>query len=414
VPIIGRAIRLALPALAAVLFLLVASPAAAQERSLQQFIQQAGQLWGDGDVAGLTNLVHGRGPLLLDTGAGTETVSKRNAGAALRALFNERETRSLRPVRVTLAGGTPPRGFGELSWTFRQRGAPAAQTRFYNTLTRRREEFVPLEEGTGRDVRVRPHDLRGAAHREHADLLLRRRPPPLPGVPRLRGAVRDEPHRRGRQDDRGGAARGGPLGEYTEPFARLLFESLDALGIEGADVYPRATDYVPQMIELIERLVERGLAYEADGLGLLRHLRVPRLRQALEGRPLAGGAGERVAADEYDKGDVRDFALWKAAKPEDEAVGAVWETPWGPGRPGWHIECSAMSMAELGETFDIHCGGVDLVFPHHEDEIAQSEGATGKPFVRYWLHGEFLQVDGEKMAKSTATCSPSVTCSSAA
>jgi hypothetical protein len=113
----------------AVLFLLVASPAAAQERSLQQFIQQAGQLWGDGDVAGLTNLVHGRGPLLLDTGAGTETVSKRNAGAALRALFNERETRSLRPVRVTLAGGTPPRGFGELSWTFRQRGAPAAQTR---------------------------------------------------------------------------------------------------------------------------------------------------------------------------------------------------------------------------------------------------------------------------------------------
>src|SRR5690606_11215437 len=115
----------------------------------------------------------------------------------------------------------------------------------------------------------------------------------------------------------------------------------------------------------------------------------------------AGRRGERVAADEYDRGDVRDFALWKAAKPEDAEVGAVWETPWGPGRPGWHIECSARSMAELGETFDIHAGGVDLLFPHHEDEIAQSEGATGQTFARYWLHSEFLQVDGEKMAKST-------------
>jgi cysteinyl-tRNA synthetase len=108
-----------------------------------------------------------------------------------------------------------------------------------------------------------------------------------------------------------------------------------------------------------------------------------------------------VAADEYDKDDVRDFVLWKAAKPEDATVGAVWDTQWGPGRPGWHIECSAMSMQELGETFDIHLGGVDLVFPHHEDEIAQSEGATGKPFVRYWLHGEFLLLEGGKMAKST-------------
>jgi cysteinyl-tRNA synthetase len=110
--------------------------------------------------------------------------------------------------------------------------------------------------------------------------------------------------------------------------------------------------------------------------------------------------GERVAADEYEKGDVRDFALWKAAKDIDRQVGAVWDTPWGEGRPGWHIECSAMSMAELGETFDIHTGGEDLVFPHHEDEIAQSEGATGKPFVRYWLHVKHLLVNGEKMSKS--------------
>ena len=199
-----------------------------------------------------------------------------------------------------------------------------------------------------------------------------------------------------------GANRAGvTLQEYTEPFARTLFENFDALGFARADAYPRATEYVPQMVELIGKLVERGLAYEADGsvyfdisefadYGKLSRVDIEK-----------GRRGERVAADEYDRGDVRDFALWKAARPEDRAVGAVWDTPWGPGRPGWHIECSAMSMGELGETFDIHGGGVDLLFPHHEDEIAQSEGATGKPFARYWLHAEFLQVDGEKMAKST-------------
>jgi cysteinyl-tRNA synthetase len=161
------------------------------------------------------------------------------------------------------------------------------------------------------------------------------------------------------------------------------------------------------MIELIERLEERGLAYEADGSVYFDISEFPDYGKLSRVDLSAGRRGERVAADEYEKGDVRDFALWKAAKPEDEQVGAVWDTPWGPGRPGWHIECSAMSMAELGETFDIHCGGVDLIFPHHEDEIAQSEGATGKPFARYWLHGEFLQLEGEKMAKSSATSSPS-------
>src|SRR5690606_620826 len=110
--------------------------------------------------------------------------------------------------------------------------------------------------------------------------------------------------------------------------------------------------------------------------------------------------GERVAADEYEKGDIRDFALWKAARDADREVGAVWPTPWGEGRPGWHIECSAMSIAELGPTFDIHTGGEDLIFPHHEDEIAQSEAATGKPFVNYWLHVKHLLVNGEKMSKS--------------
>jgi cysteinyl-tRNA synthetase len=200
------------------------------------------------------------------------------------------------------------------------------------------------------------------------------------------------------------------LGEYTEPFARVLFENLDALGIEPADAYPRATHYVPQMVELIERLRERGLAYEADGSVYFDISAFPEYGKLSRVDVSAGVRGERVAADEYEKGDVRDFALWKAAKPEDEAVGAVWETPWGAGRPGWHIECSVMSMAELGETFDIHLGGVDLIFPHHEDEIAQSEGATGKTFARYWLHGEFLLLEGDKMAKSTGNIFTVPTC----
>ncbi len=200
----------------------------------------------------------------------------------------------------------------------------------------------------------------------------------------------------------GALRQGVSLGEYTEPFARVLFENFAALGIEGADVYPRATDFIPQMVDLIRRLEEKGLAYRAPDGSIYYDISEFPPYGALSKVDLdQSRRGERVAADEYEKGDARDFALWKAAKPEDETVGAVWDTPWGKGRPGWHIECSAMSMSELGETFDIHCGGVDLVFPHHEDEIAQSEGATGRPFVRYWLHGEFLQLDGEKMAKST-------------
>ncbi len=200
---------------------------------------------------------------------------------------------------------------------------------------------------------------------------------------------------------RGAGAAGVSLAEYTEPFIAILFESLDALGILRADYYPRATGHVGGMIDLIRKLEARGLAYEAEGAVYFDISEFPGYGKLSRVDLSQARQGERTAEDSYEKGDVRDFALWKAAKPEDEQVGAVWDTPWGPGRPGWHIECSAMSMAELGETFDIHLGGVDLIFPHHEDEIAQSEGATGKPFVRYWLHGEFLQLEGEKMAKST-------------
>jgi cysteinyl-tRNA synthetase len=154
------------------------------------------------------------------------------------------------------------------------------------------------------------------------------------------------------------------------------------------------------MISLVATLVAKGMAYQADdgsvyfaiakfpGYGKLSRLDTREVR-----------AGARVSQDEYSKENAQDFALWKAAKPEDEESGAAWDSPWGRGRPGWHLECSAMAMRYLGETMDIHCGGIDLVFPHHEDEIAQSEGATGKPFARLWSHGEFLLTDGSKMAK---------------
>ncbi|HYD54456.1 MAG TPA: DALR domain-containing protein, partial [Gemmatimonadaceae bacterium] len=157
---------------------------------------------------------------------------------------------------------------------------------------------------------------------------------------------------------------------------------------------------IPQMIALVERLVSREVAYQAeDGSVYFAIGRFPgygRLSR-LDTREIRSGA--RVAQDDYSKENAQDFALWKAAKPEDEATAAAWDSPWGRGRPGWHLECSAMAMDLLGETLDIHCGGIDLVFPHHEDEIAQSEAATGVPFSRFWCHGAFLQIDGTKMAK---------------
>jgi cysteinyl-tRNA synthetase len=272
---------------------------------------------------------------------------------------------------------------------------------FYNTLTRRKEEFVPLVPGKvgmytcGPTIYAAPHigNLRTFFFADVLHRYLEFRGFEVKFVMNLTDV-----------DDktiRGAAAEGVPLGEYTEPFAEVLFRNFETLGIAGADSYPRATHYVPQMVDLIRRLEEKGLAYAAeDGSVYYDISAFPEYGKLSRVDLSQGRRGERVAADEYEKGDVRDFALWKAAKPEDREVGAVWDTPWGEGRPGWHIECSVMSMCELGETFDIHCGGVDLVFPHHEDEIAQSEGATGKEFARYWLHGEFLQIEGEKMAKS--------------
>jgi cysteinyl-tRNA synthetase len=190
------------------------------------------------------------------------------------------------------------------------------------------------------------------------------------------------------------------LVQHTAPFVQAFFDDRDYLRLEPAQHYPKATEHIPQMVALIGRLLERGVAYRGDDgsvyFAIDRFPAYGRLSR-VERRDLK--AGVRVSSDEYAKEDARDFVLWKAAKPEDETAGAAWDAPFGRGRPGWHLECSAMSQQYLGETIDLHAGGVDLIFPHHEDEIAQSEAASGRTFVRVWLHGEFLLVGGTKMSK---------------
>ncbi len=198
---------------------------------------------------------------------------------------------------------------------------------------------------------------------------------------------------------RGSREAGVPLRDFTQTYKDMFFEDLKTLNIEEAEHYPAATDHVPEMIDLISRLFDKGLAYQSDDgsvyFSIARFESYGRLAR-IDTSGMQAGA--RVAQDEYEKENVADFALWKAWDEEDGDV--VWDSPWGKGRPGWHIECSAMSMKYLGESFDMHTGGVDNMFPHHDDEIAQSEGATGKPFVKYWLHSAHLIVDGKKMSKS--------------
>ena len=196
---------------------------------------------------------------------------------------------------------------------------------------------------------------------------------------------------------RGAAAEGIPTGELSDRYAARFQADADALGMTRPDVLPRATEHIPQIADLIARLRDGGHAYQTeDGSWFFRIASWPAYGRLARLDPAAMRVGERVESDEYGKDDVRDFALWKGPKPGEPS----WETPIGPGRPGWHIECSAMSMTHLGPAFDIHTGGVDLVFPHHEDEIAQSEAATGQPFVQTWMHCAHLRLGGEKMAKS--------------
>lgn len=195
---------------------------------------------------------------------------------------------------------------------------------------------------------------------------------------------------------RNSRAKGMSLADYTRHYTEAFFEDIKMLNILPADFYPRATEHIPEMVELIRTLIEKGFAYEKDGSIYFSISRFPGYGRLAKIRPEELKIGARVESDEYEKESAHDFALWKKAKEGEP----YWETQFGAGRPGWHIECSAMSMKYLGETFDIHCGGVDNIFPHHENEIAQSEAATGKPFVRYWLHCHHLIVDGEKMSKS--------------
>ena len=198
---------------------------------------------------------------------------------------------------------------------------------------------------------------------------------------------------------KGANAKGVALTDYTRTYKEAFFEDLKKLNIQPAEIYPAATDHIPEMIALVSKLMEKGVAYQSDdksvyfkvrefpGYGKLAHIDFDNQRTGL-----------RCADDEYDKENVGDFALWKAWEESDGPVG--WDSPWGRGRPGWHIECSAMSMKYLGETFDLHTGGIDNLVPHHENEIAQAEAATGKTFVNTWMHCAHLKVNGEKMSKS--------------
>jgi cysteinyl-tRNA synthetase len=186
------------------------------------------------------------------------------------------------------------------------------------------------------------------------------------------------------------------LKDYTTKYTEAFVEDSKTIRIALPEIMPRATDHIPEMVVLIHKLEEKGYTYRKDGSVYFSIAHFPDYGKLSKADFSGAQSGARVDTDKYDKENARDFVLWKAPKEGED----FWETDIGPGRPGWHIECSAMSMKYLGETFDIHCGGIDLVFPHHENEIAQSEGATGKPFVRYWVHPEFLIVEGEKMSKS--------------
>ena len=272
-------------------------------------------------------------------------------------------------------------------------------TKFYNTLSRRKEDFSSITPGTVRMYTCGP-TIYNYAHignfRAYIFEDLLRRYLNLKGYKVIQVMnitdVDDKIIRDSQKDNI-------PIGKFTQPYRKAFYDDLDALGIERAEHYPSATEHIDEMVELVSTLLNKGIAYRADDgsiyfkiskypeYGQLANLNIENMR-----------FGARTIRDEYEKEELQDFSLWKAWKPEDGDV--YWETKIGKGRPGWHIECSAMSMKYLGPHFDIHTGGVDNIFPHHENEIAQSESATGEKFVNYWLHCEHLLVESEKMSKS--------------
>jgi cysteinyl-tRNA synthetase len=267
---------------------------------------------------------------------------------------------------------------------------------FQNTLGSRKEPFVPLHPGEARIYTCGP-TVYDYAHIGNfrtfvfQDILRR--------FLKSRGFKVTQVMNFTDVDDRiiaNAAAAGVSIRDYTDKYISAFLADRKALALETPEHMVRATDNIEDMVKLIERLTAKGFTYVSDGS---IYFRISKFHDYGKLSKMDSGgiqAGARVDVDQYDKADARDFALWKAPKPGEY----FWETRVGPGRPGWHIECSAMAMKYLGDTIDIHTGGVDLIFPHHENEIAQSEGATGKPFVRYWLHAEFLLMDSEKMSKS--------------
>ncbi|MBI3934252.1 MAG: cysteine--tRNA ligase, partial [Acidobacteria bacterium] len=267
---------------------------------------------------------------------------------------------------------------------------------FHNTLSGRQEEFVPLE-----DRKVRMY-ICGPTVYDYAhignyrtfvfgDILrrhLRQSDYQLTEVMNLTDV-----------DDktiRNSAAAGMSLGEYTQKYIDAFLEDCRTLRLEEPEIRVRATDHIPEMARAIRQLEEKGFTYRSDSSIYFRIANFPGYGKLSKIDVSGIHAEARVDQDEYEKADVRDFVLWKAPKPGEP----FWETEIGPGRPGWHIECSVMSAKYLGETFDIHAGGTDLVFPHHENEIAQAQALTGKPFARYWIHHGLLTINGQKMAKS--------------
>ncbi|HEX4135395.1 MAG TPA: cysteine--tRNA ligase, partial [Bryobacteraceae bacterium] len=273
---------------------------------------------------------------------------------------------------------------------------PPMPLRFYNTLTLQLQPFAPASDNTVRMYTCGP-TVYDYAHIGNFrtfvfyDLLRR--------VLHLNGYKTDHVMNITDVDDkiiRNAVAQGKSLEDYTAIYTEAFLADCDTLRLERPERIARATEHIPDMAAAIHKLEEEGHTYRSDGSVYFRISTFPGYGKLSHNDFDGMVAGARVDADIYDKSDSRDFALWKAPKPEEPS----WDTEIGPGRPGWHIECSVMAIEFLGATLDIHAGGVDLIFPHHENEIAQSEALTGKPFARYWLHSEFLLVDGQKMSKS--------------
>src|SRR6266478_5459776 len=274
--------------------------------------------------------------------------------------------------------------------------ATMTEIKFHNTMTDRTEPFVPLVKGEVRAYTCGPTvydfahigNFRTFVFQDVLRRYLKSRGYRVIQVMNLTDV-----------DDRiiqKSAAAGVSIRDYTDKYIHAYLDDRRALNLEFPEYIARATEHIDDMVELIQRLTANGFTYTSEGSTYFRISKFPGYGKLSKIDVAGMQTGARVDMDRYDKDNVRDFALWKAPKPGEH----FWETPIGPGRPGWHIECSAMAMKYLGETMDIHSGGVDLTFPHHENEIAESEAATGKPFARYWLHAEHLLVDGEKMSKS--------------